>query len=113
MTSPDNTDRAGWAQSAVHHYASLTRSDPREQTVSSEDEDAREHAEEVISDLLGDLRHLSRQLGINFQTMLGRSLGHFTEELAEERADELGDSVTTEEIMDLITPDPWGQAGGK
>ena len=26
MTSPDNTDRAGWAQSAVHHYASLTRS---------------------------------------------------------------------------------------
>jgi hypothetical protein len=88
MTEPDNEDRAGFALSGVEAYARTTRSGSSEQTVSvdgPDDEEGREHAEEVISDLLCDLRHLCDVLGVNFQMTLGRSLRDYTEEVAEER----------------------------
>lgn len=107
-SEPTNADRADWARVGVHAYAEETRHDPREQTVSGETEEDRDHAEEVISDLLCDMRHLADVLGINFQEVLGRSLRDYTQDVAEERH-----AQETAAIKELLTPDPWGQAGGR
>lgn len=88
--SVDNEDRAGFAAAAVNAYCSMTRFDPREQTVSVEgpdDKDGREHAEEVMSDLLGDLRHLAKAFGIDWDAIDERGREHFEYELAEEEED--------------------------
>jgi hypothetical protein len=84
---PDNEDRAGFACTAVEAYAAITRFDPREQKISvdgPEDTDGREHAEEVMSDLLGDMRHLAKSLGIDWDTINERGAGHFEYESEEE-----------------------------
>lgn len=80
---PDNGDRAEWAGAALDAYAAQTRHDPREQTVfvtGPDDEDGRENAEEVMSDLLCDMQHLCARWGIEWPAMLERADGHFAAE---------------------------------
>lgn len=61
---PTNEDRAHWALEAANTYAQLTRTNAA--GVSEADTD---YAEEVIADLLCDLRHLSKRLGVDFETL--------------------------------------------
>jgi hypothetical protein len=85
FTEPGNGDRAGWAQEALEAFARQTRHDPAEQALmtGTEQED-REHAEEVLSDLLADLQHFARRHGLDWDTCLCRGEMHFEEEVEEE-----------------------------
>lgn len=83
---PDNTDRAEWAGAALDKYAEMTRNDPREQTVTvdgPDDEEGREHAEEVLSDLLCDLQHLADQLGVDWDVVTERGERNHADEMEE------------------------------
>lgn len=153
MSEVTNADRAGWAQAAAEAYASETRFDPREQVIVNGDDDDKDHASEVIGDLLGDLRHLCDTLGLDFDTLSETGAMHHAEEVAEaiqgrleylrgeleaeristgelielqslaphiEEGDvqlleaagvpEFPKETVTDQIMELLTPDPWGQA---
>lgn len=110
-SEPNNEDRAEWARVGVNAYAEETRFDPNEQVVELEgpdDQDGKDHAEEVISDLLCDMRHLCDVLGISFQGMLERSHSNYTQDVAEEKH-KAGEDVptTVDEIMTLLEP-TWG-----
>lgn len=81
---PNNEDRANFAWAAVNAYAAETRSggervvsDPRLST------DTRAQAEEVISDLLCDLRHLAVAWDIDWEAVDERGRWHFDFEVAE------------------------------
>lgn len=85
FTEPDNADRASFARTGVEAYARCTRSGDSTVTVDDPaDPDSRENAEEVIGDLLGDLRHLCQAWGIDFDEVSERGRGHFEYEVAEE-----------------------------
>ncbi len=66
-----NRDRAGWAHEGLQTYGNLTG-------VISED------LETQMSDLVGDLMHLARLEGVDFEDVLRRGRGHFHTEVAEE-----------------------------
>lgn len=89
---PDNAIRAGWAKEALEAYAQTTRLDEAEQviTIAPGDEEEREHLEEVASDLVGDLMHLCRLAGVDFDVVTQRAEYNFSEEVAEEKAAEEG-----------------------
>jgi molybdopterin synthase catalytic subunit len=77
---PNNEDRAHWALEAVNTYAGLTRNNADEQRVNEVDA---EQAEEVISDLLADMRHLCKRLGVDFEAANARGDLNYTAELEE------------------------------
>ena len=66
-----NRDRAGWAQEGLQTYATRTG-------VISED------LETQMSDLLGDLMHLARFEGVDFDDVIRRGQDHFHVEIAED-----------------------------
>lgn len=91
MEDVTNNDRGFWALCAVEAYAGETRMDPREQVidgakVEAGDPDHKAHAEELISDLLGDIRHLCDQFGIDWDTVDDRGADHYLAEKEEEKA---------------------------
>lgn len=75
-----NWDRAGYARAALDAYAEQTRDDG-----TFGDEDSEEFVE-VFSDLLGDLHHLARRAGADFNELLASGYHHFQHEVAEETA---------------------------
>jgi len=84
---PNNGNRASWARTGVNAYAAETRHSPSEQVIDMTTPDewpGRDHAEEVISDFLGDLRHLCKELGLDFDELSERGNGHYEYEVAEE-----------------------------
>jgi hypothetical protein len=88
FTEPNNKNRASWANIALDAYAKETQGGPvheRRVTVDDpSDPESRDHAEEVMSDLLGDLQHLAMAWGIDFEEQLDRANRHFAAEVAEE-----------------------------
>lgn len=76
-----NWDRADYARSALDAYAEQTRA--TEGAVGDEDS---EEFVEVFSDLLGDLHHLARRAGADFNELLASGYHHFQHEVAEETA---------------------------
>jgi len=111
----NNKSRAGWAREAVEAYARETRHSPSEQvidvTTRPDEWPGRDHAEEVISDLLGDLRHLCDELGLDFDEQSERGAMHHREEVAEEKhADELLAAEEAGEVKCRVCSEPIHRA---
>ncbi len=68
---PTNRDRASWAHEGLQTYATRTG-------VISED------LETQMSDLLGDMMHLARFEGVDFDEVIRRGGGHFRVEVRED-----------------------------
>ena len=91
MSERDNSDRARSAMLAVDAYGADTRYVAEEQHVHPDDwKRGREHHEELLGDLLGDLRHLCDRLGLDFDKLNDRGEYHHHAETIGE-AVELGD----------------------
>lgn len=71
MNGPDNLDRAQWARLALVTFAEATR------------QDGDEH-EEVVSDLLCDLRHFCDLAELDWTDLLRRAEMHYEAEVEEE-----------------------------
>jgi hypothetical protein len=78
FVEPNNEDRAHWALAAVNTYSELIHNGHKV------NEGDAEHAEEVMADLLADLRHLSKKLGVDFESANLRADINFTAEEAEQ-----------------------------
>lgn len=78
---PTNSDRADWARAALEAFGQLTgQSDYFE----IKGEERITAIEEIAGDLIGDICHLLRREGINFQEVIQRGLNYHDEELLEE-----------------------------
>jgi hypothetical protein len=75
FVEPTNEDRAHWALEAAQTYAGLTRSDGHRVSEAGTD-----YAEEVIGDLLCDLRHLCKRLGVDYELLDNRADINFSAE---------------------------------
>lgn len=75
MTINNNADRADRAERAVVWY---------DGTDNEYHADSREAVEQVMSDLVADLRHLADRHDLPWQSVLDRAATHYIEEVAEE-----------------------------
>jgi hypothetical protein len=90
---PRNADRVQWAASVVTRFAKTT----------GLSDDLRADPETVLADLLADLMHwcdgqkANRRLqgNIDFESALGRALGHYREEIVNEVPGLMEDSHTS------------------
>lgn len=67
-----NSDRAGWALTAVRAFQQATGSDD----------------DTAIYDMLCDLHHLADEIGLDWDGLLGMADYHYEAEVEEEREDE-------------------------
>jgi hypothetical protein len=77
---PTNADRADFARAALLAYAEQTRYDPADRDLS-----VAEVFEEILGDLLCDVRHLRDQLGHGTDILDFSAYNCYEDELAEER----------------------------
>lgn len=102
----DNNGRAGFAATALAAYYDETRNDG-----GTYGDEGSEEFNGAFSDLLGDLQHLARRAGLNFDELMERGTGHFEEEVQEEaeRAHEeavaLRNAPIDEQVYAAITDD--------
>lgn len=104
----DNNGRAGFAAAALATYYDETRDDG-----DTYGDEGSEEFNDAFSDLLGDLQHLARRAGLNFDELMERGTGHFEEEVQEEaeaeRAHEeavaLRNAPIDEQVYAAITDD--------
>lgn len=77
----NNWGRASLAATALTAYYDETRD-----TGGTYGDEGSEEFNDAFSDLLGDLQHLARRAGLNFDELMERGTGHFEEEVQEEEA---------------------------
>lgn len=77
----NNWGRASFAATALTAYHDETHP-----SSSSYGDEGSEQFAETFSDMLGDLQHLARRAGVDFQELLERGTYHFMAEVQEEMA---------------------------
>lgn len=82
FVEPTNEDRAVWAHQALISYGRLTRHDAGDLAAIRDQEP--EVIEEVVGDLLSDLRHLADALQIDFDEINAGARRNYQEELDDE-----------------------------
>lgn len=75
----DNDGRAGFAATALAAYHDETRSYPE-----TYGDEGSEEFTQTFGDLLGDLQHLAKRAGVDFQELLAQGTNHFEIEVEEE-----------------------------
>src|SRR3990170_2074350 len=76
---PTNRERVGWAREAADAYCKATRHRTLVEYISEPSD-----GEEVIADLMCDLRHLADSLKVDWTQAVIRAASHYGAELEEE-----------------------------
>lgn len=105
----NNWGRADFAATALTAYHDETHP-----SSSSYGDEGSEQFAETFSDLLGDLQHLARRAGVNFQDLLERGTYHFMAEVQEEEhtareaqeREALENGPVDDQVYAALTDDP-------